>query len=91
MSETNERSVASAGSIAPQLSELEEAVAWLRGMPSSESLTNAAILLFMHRRGAVSEETAVPHDEFDQFEEYVDDTISRIRCLLDGGFKADEQ
>jgi hypothetical protein len=91
MSDENERSVPLADSIATQLSELEEAVVWLRSMPSPETLASAAILLFLHRRGGVSEETAVPHDEFGEFEIYVDDTISRIRCLLDGAFKADEQ
>ena len=90
MSDENERSVASTGSIAMKLTDeqveeiarpFREAVEWLANMPSEDALSQALILSFLAGRGATSEETSVPNDEMDRFGEYVYETIRRCRLL----------
>lgn len=61
--------------------DVEDAGRWLKETPGSDAVVAVGFLALLHTRGAVSEETAVSHNEADRFATYVSDLMSDVRML----------
>ena len=89
MSDTHEQSDASIDSIAAQLTDEQtkfvqqhvKNVRWLADMPADLFLEASLTLMFLGSRDATSAETAVSEEEMDRFDDYVSETLRRLRCL----------